>query len=69
MFDTMTKPVTYVCPSCGSDNIGTEATLYWSVGAQCWEDDGGPASDARFTCGDCDEETFEIDAWEKPVDP
>lgn len=64
---TMTG-VTYVCPKCGSANIGTQATLYWSIGRQCWEDNGGPNSDSPFECGDCDETTWSIDEWERPLE-
>jgi len=30
-------PVTYICSTCGSDDVSRDALAEWSVAGQCWE--------------------------------
>ena len=49
-----TAPVTYVCATCGSDQVKLDAWAAWSNETQSWELD---STMQMAFCSDCDAET------------
>lgn len=56
----MTTKVTMHCPECGSQNIGIDAVVKWSVAAQEWVLAG---THDRITCNDGDAEFGDADTF------
>jgi hypothetical protein len=64
----MTERKTYICPACGSDEVGRETTQRWNIAAQAWEN-SLPLDRPGFCseCGRDELELIECDESEKEV--